>query len=78
MCICIFSAFALINRKAALENIASLYGNVTGSAVSVVQLLNYAGECLDNELQMVRSISASGVKQNIPEFVKVLYRYFGE
>lgn len=78
MGICIFSAFALINRKDALETIASLYGNVTGNAVSVVQLLNYAGECLDNELQMVRSNSAAGVKQNIPEFVKVLYRYFGE
>ena len=78
MGICIFSAFALINRKEALETIASLYGNVTGNAVSVVQLLNYAGECLDNELQMVRSNSAACVKQNIPEFVKVLYRYFGE
>ena len=78
MGICIFSAFALINRKEALETIASLYGNVTGNAVSVVQLLNYAVECLDNELQMVRSNSASGVKQSIPEFVKVLYRYFGE
>ena len=40
--------------------------------------MNYAGECLDNELQMVRSNSAACVKQNIPEFVKVLYRYFGE
>ena len=78
MGICIFSAFALINRKEALETIASLYGNVIGNAVSVVQLLNYAGECLDNELQMVRSNSAACVKQNIPEFVKVLYRYFGE
>ena len=78
MGICIFSAFALINRKEALETIASLYGNVTGNAVSVVQLLDYAGECLDNELQMVRSNSAACVKQNIPEFVKVLYRYFGE
>ena len=43
-----------------------------------VQLLEYAGECLAAEADMAKDSAAASVRRSIPEFVKVLYRYFGE
>ncbi len=76
--LCIFSSFALINRPEAMELMARLYSCRTGETVTPVQLLEYAGECLAAEADMAKDSAAASVRRSIPEFVKVLYRYFGE
>lgn len=76
--LCIFSSFALINRPEAMELMARLYSCRTGENVTPVQLLEYAGECLAAEADMAKDSAAASVRRSIPEFVKVLYRYFGE
>ena len=57
---------------------ARLYSCRTGETVTQVQLLEYAGECLAAEADMAKDSAAASVRRSIPEFVKVLYRYFGE
>lgn len=76
--LCIFSSFALINRPEGMELMARLYSCRTGETVTPVQLLEYAGECLAAEADMAKDSAAASVRRSIPEFVKVLYRYFGE
>lgn len=76
--LCIFSSFALINRPEAMELMAGIYGCRTGKEVTPAELLRYAGECLAEEERMARSGAAVSVRRSIPEFVKVLYRYFGK
>lgn len=76
--LCIFSSFALINRPEAMELMARLCACRTGEAATPQGLLSYAGECLAAEESMAREGAAASVRRSIPEFVKVLYSYFGE
>lgn len=76
--LCIFSSFALINRGEALELMADICSHRTGEPITPAGLMRYAGSCLDAEESMAREGTAAGVRRSIPEFVKVLYRYFGE
>ena len=76
--ICIFSSFALLNKKETLELLAKLYTYKTGYNTTASDLLCYAGECLEAEEALHRDAMIAGAQRSIPEFVKVLYRYFGE
>lgn len=76
--ICIFSSFALLNKKETLELLAKLYTYKTGYIATASDLLHYAGECLEAEEALQRDAMIAGAQRSIPEFVKVLYRYFGE
>lgn len=76
--LCIFSSFALLNKEEPLALLAQLYTHKTGVPASPAALLTYAGECLAEEEALRQESTQIGTRRNIPEFVKVLYRYFSE
>ncbi len=73
---CIFTAFALINNKEALDIMANMFYYKTGIRHSPVDLINFSGHCIDKEILDERNFSIESIQKNIPEFTKVLYRYF--
>ncbi len=73
---CIFTAFALINNKEALETMSSMFYYKTGMRYSPADLINFAGHCIDKEILDERNFAIESIQKNIPEFTKVLYRYF--
>ncbi len=74
--ICIFSSFALLDKKEPLELLAELYQYKTGESCDVQTLLDYSAKCLEREDQIRELIGDSESFRSIPEFVKVLYQYF--
>lgn len=74
---CIFTSFALINNKDALKIISDMYYYHTGLRTSPVEMINFASECIQKELSDERNNAIESIQLNIPEFTKVLYRYFG-
>lgn len=73
---CIFAAFALVNNKEAMDIMAEMYYHKTGIKLGAKELIEFAGECIDFELNYEKEQSDNAIKKNIPEFTKVLYRYF--
>ncbi len=73
---CSFTAFALINNKEALETMSSMFYYKTGMRYSPADLINFAGHCIDKEILDERNFAIESIQKNIPEFTKVLYRYF--
>ena len=74
--ICIFSSFALINKEGPMELLAALYRDKTGETVSVSDMLEYSARALEREERFREKMSRVKEVKMIPEFVKVLYRYF--
>lgn len=75
---CLFTAFAFIDEPQALELLAKMFYYRTGIKVSGNEMIAYAANCLDAEAEYDRFSRQAGTQKTIPEFVKVLYRYFGE
>lgn len=75
---CIFSSFALLNNREVLELLAQMASDKFGVRVTAQELLSYAGDCIEQETAYQRERLAESVQKNIPEFIKVLYRYFSE
>ena len=75
---CIFSSFALLNNREVLELLAQMASDKFGARVTAQELLSYAGDCIEQETAYQRERLAGSVQKNIPEFIKVLYRYFSE
>ncbi len=73
---CIFTAFALINNKEALDIISNMYYYKTGQKLSAVEMINFANKCIENEIKNEKDNAIEVIHKNIPEFTKVLYRYF--
>jgi len=73
---CIFTSFALINNKEALNIISDMFYYKTGIKQTVVDMLNYSGECINREIEDEKHNAIQSIQKNIPEFTKVLYRYF--
>nr|WP_312576696.1 aldehyde ferredoxin oxidoreductase N-terminal domain-containing protein [Sedimentibacter sp.] len=73
---CIFTAFALINNKEALNIISDMYYYKTGQKLNAVELINFADKCIKNEIRNEKNNAVEVIQKNIPEFTKVLYRYF--
>lgn len=73
---CIFTSFALINNKEALNIISNMFYYKTGIKQSAVEMLNYSDECINREIEDERNNAIQSIQKNIPEFTKVLYRYF--
>ncbi len=48
----------------------------TGIKQTVVDMLNYSGECINREIEDEKHNAIQSIQKNIPEFTKVLYRYF--
>ena len=76
--ICIFSAFALLNNQEALELLADMASDRLGKKVTLLEMLEYAGRCIERETEYQRRNLSETVQKNIPEFIKVLYQYFEE
>lgn len=73
---CIFTSFAIINSKEALDIIAKMFYYKTGIKQSIIEILNYSSKCIETEMEYEKNIITNSIKKNIPEFTKVLYRYF--
>jgi len=73
---CIFTSFALINNKEALIIMSNMFYYKTGYRLSPIDMIKFAGNCIEEELSYENKSAASIIQKNIPEFTKVLYRYF--
>ena len=73
---CIFSSFATVNSQESLELMAKLFTYKTGIEVTSIDLIRYARECMDRELNYEIINGQGNIQKNIPPFTKVLYRYF--
>ncbi|WIV12656.1 aldehyde ferredoxin oxidoreductase N-terminal domain-containing protein [Proteiniborus sp. MB09-C3] len=73
---CLFSSFALIDNEEALAILKNLYYYTTGVEIEAKQLIDYGLKSLERELDFERRAKGISAQKTIPEFVKVLYRYF--
>lgn len=73
---CIFTSFAILNNQSALELIADMFYYKSGIRKTVPELLQYAGECINNEMNFQKECHDSEIQKIIPDFIKVLYNYF--
>lgn len=75
---CIFSSFATVNNQEAFELMTKLFTYKTGINVTPIELINYARNCMEMEMEYERGNSTNSIQKNIPPFTKVLYRYFAK
>ena len=73
---CLFSSFALIDNEEALNIISNLFYYRTGVKATPEELITYGLNCIDEEIKFEAQAKDASVEKTIPEFVKVLYRYF--
>lgn len=73
---CIFTSFATVNNEEAMKLMAKLFKYRTNIDVTPVDLINYAKECIEIELDYQAKSASGNIQKNIPPFTKVLYRYF--
>ena len=74
--ICIFSAFAILNNREALELLAEIVSDKVGEQISLKHLLQDAKHCIEEEQSFLHVNACQSVQKSIPEFIKVLYSYF--
>lgn len=73
---CLFTSFAFIDNSEALNILADMYLYKTGRKIESKDILIYAIQTLEKEKEYEQEVKLSGVSKTIPNFVKVLYRYF--
>ncbi len=73
---CIFTSFALLNNREAMELMAELFTYRTGVKADFIQLMEYAKICRKKKKKFEEDNSIRNMSANIPPFTKVLYRYF--
>ena len=73
---CLFASFALIESPKALTLLSDMYLYKTGIKISEKDILQYALQTIENEKAYDKEAKLSDVSKTIPNFVKVLYRYF--
>lgn len=73
---CLFASFAFIDNDEALTLLSDMYFYKTGVRASEKDILQYALQTIKNEKEYERKVKLTNVSKTIPEFVKVLYRYF--
>lgn len=73
---CLFSSFALIDNEEVLDILKKLFHYTTGIEIETKTLIDYGLKTLERELDFERRAKESSAQKTIPEFVKVLYRYF--
>ena len=73
---CIFSSFALLNNTKSFELMAQMFEGVTGVKTNAQDILSFAQKSIERELEIETHFKNGIVQKNIPEFTKVLYRYF--
>jgi len=76
--LCLFTSFALIENKEAWRLLSEMFYYKTGLPVHDRDLIDYSIQCLKAEQAYELRAKTQSVQKVIPEFVKVLYRYFGK
>ncbi|SCY89031.1 aldehyde ferredoxin oxidoreductase N-terminal domain-containing protein [Alkaliphilus peptidifermentans] len=74
--ICLFTSFAILDMEEGLENLAQLIKAKTGMSVTSEELIKTALNSLQKERAYKKMIISADLSNSIPEFVKVLYRYY--
>lgn len=75
--ICLFASFAVFESREAWQSLGEMVRAKTGAEAEPAELIRYAVECLRSEEEYELAAKQAAVRQGIPEFVKVLHRYFG-
>lgn len=73
---CLFSSFALIDNEDAIKSMAKAFYNKTGIKTSPEDIIIYGLKTIEEELEYKTESKKKEVEKSIPQFVKVLYRYF--
>ena len=73
---CLFASFAFIDNPKALTLLSELFFYKTGMEMDEKSILNYALETIKNEKEYESEVKLKSVSKTIPNFVKILYRYF--
>ncbi len=76
--LCLFTSFALIENKDAWQLLSEMFYYKTGISIHERNLIDYSIQCLKAEENYEMKAKEQSVQKVIPEFVKVLYRYFGK
>ncbi|WP_312891149.1 aldehyde ferredoxin oxidoreductase N-terminal domain-containing protein [Clostridium thailandense] len=74
--ICLFSAFALIENEDILYILSEVFFCKTGIKTEPSKIIKYSLNCMEREITFETNSKLDSVQKTIPEFVKVLYRYF--
>lgn len=73
---CLFTSFAFFESKRAMDILRNIFFFKTGINLKEGELIRYSLECLNKEEQFEKATKLHHIQKKIPEFVKVLYRYF--
>lgn len=73
---CIFTSFALLDKKETLDLMAAMFEAKTGISMSGKRLVEYASECIKGEKEYSEHRWKASQVSSIPRFTKVLYRFF--
>lgn len=73
---CLFTSFAFIDNEDVLDLLSEMYFYKTGLKIESREILEYSLNTLNTEKGYEKKASLSGIRKSIPNFVKVLYRYF--
>lgn len=75
--LCLFSSFALLEEKDGMEILSELIRSKCGVEMSPERIIKEALESLKEQKLWEDNLGTRSIASFIPEFVKVLYRYFG-
>ena len=75
--LCLFTSFALIENREAWRLLSEMFYYKTGMPIHERNLIDYSMQCLKAEEEYEMKAKLQSVRKVIPEFVKVLYRYYG-
>jgi len=76
--LCLFTSFALIENQEAWRLLSEMFYYKTGIPIHERNLIDYSIQCLKAEEEYEIKAKMQSVQKVIPEFVKVLYRYYGK
>jgi aldehyde:ferredoxin oxidoreductase len=74
---CLFTTFAVLDDPQGLKLLAEMVSAQTGKTIDAANILQSGYDSLLKEREYEMDAMKAGTIANIPEFVKVLYRYFG-
>jgi len=74
---CLFTTFAVLDEPAGLNLLAEALSAKSGKEFSDFDIIQSGYDSMIKERNYDWDVMKAGIPVNIPEFVKVLYRYFG-
>ena len=75
--LCLFTAFAILDSPDGLQRLSDMVSAKTGIPMTPLGIIQSGFRSLTREREYEVESMKAGMLDNIPEFVKVLYRYFG-